>query len=326
MKTTLVLCLLLASCAQPGAKPKIRIAILSGAVAQLHIYMAKHLGFFEREGLDVHLEEFSSTGKTMEALVGGSVEIGASTYEQTVQVASMDRGVKAFFVLFTSPSMVLTVAAGRPQINKVAHLKGRMVGVTSLGSASQNNLSLILIRNGMTLADVTPVAIGTAASAIAAVENAKVDAAMLTSLTFETLRGRRPEITVLVDARTVEGTTALFGVPHIPIVAVASSSRWLLQNPDIARRVVRALTRAGRWIQEHPAEEVAANMPESFRVPGSDAHLKALRLALPAYSVDGRMPPDGPAAVLAYLKVAVDPSLNVDLSKTYTNEYLEGKP
>jgi len=54
--------------------------------------------------------------------------------------------------------------------------------------------------------------------------------------------------------------------------------------------------------------------------------LKSLRLALPAYVVDGRMPPDGPAAVLANLKVAVVPSLNVDLSKTYTNEYLEAKP
>ena len=72
----------------------------------------------------------------------------------------MDRGVKSFFILFTSPSIVLTVASGRPHINKVAHLKGRMVGVASLGSASQNFLSLILIRNGMTLADVTPVLSG----------------------------------------------------------------------------------------------------------------------------------------------------------------------
>lgn len=316
---------LLASCSRPGARPRVRIAVLSTSIATLEVYLAKSLGLFEQEGPDVHLEELSSTGKTMEALLGGSVAICASTYEQTLQAAARGRDVRSFFLLYTFPNMALVLSPGRP-LTKIEQLKNGTVGVTSLGSASQNYLSLILLRHGMSLADVQPVAIGTAATSIAALENNKVDAAMLNSIPLEMLRARRPDVKVLVDLRTREGTAALFGVPHVPVGTVVSSSRWLAENPDTARRITRALGRAAGWIHERPSTEVAASLPASWHTPGSDAALRSLELAMPALSRDGRMPPGGPEAIRDFLKLAVDPSLNVDLAKTYTNEYLEAKP
>lgn len=314
------------SCSRSGERPRVRIAVLSTSIATIEVYLAKSLGFFEQEGLDVQLEELSSTGKTMEALLGGSVAICASTYEQTIQAAALGRDVRSFFLLYTFPNVALVVAPGRPLITTIEQLKHVTVGVTSLGSASQNYLSLILLRYGMSLADVQPVAIGTAATSIAALENNKVDAAMLNSIPLEMLRARRPDVKVLVDLRTREGTAALFGVPHVPVGAVVSSSRWLAENPDTARRITRALAKAGRWIHERSSTEVAASLPASWHTPGSDAALRALELAMPALSRDGQMPPGGPEAIRDFLKLAVDPSLKVDLAMTYTNEYLEAKP
>ncbi|MBL8210503.1 MAG: ABC transporter substrate-binding protein [Bryobacterales bacterium] len=317
---------LLPSCLRPGTRPRVRIAVLSTSIGTLAVYLAKSLRFFEQEGLDVHLEELSSTGKTMEALLGGSVAICASTYEQTLQAAALGRDVRSFFLLYTFPNNALVVAPGRPLITTIEQLKNKTVGVTSLGSASQNYLSIILLRHGMSLADVQPVAIGTAGTSIAALENNKVDAAMLTSIPLETLRARRPGMKVLVDLRTPEGTAVVFGVPHVPVGAVVSSSRWLVENPDTARRITRALARAAGWIHERSSIEVAASLPASWHTPGSGAAQRSLELAMPALSRDGRMPQGGPEAIRDFLKLAVDPSLNVDLMKTYTNEFLEAKP
>lgn len=326
MRILLLLCLLLASCSRPGAKPRVRVAVLSAAVGQLPVYLAKSLGFFEQEGLDVQLEELNSTAKTMEALLGGSADVSATTYEQTLQATAMGRELRSFFLMLVRPNMVLAAVPGRPQIARVQDLKGRTVGVAGLGSASHNYLNLVLIRHGLKPADVTAVSVGAAAPAVAAMENGKVDAALLVSLTFETLRLRKPDTKVLADLRTAEGTEAAFGFSKLPITAAVASPRWLSENPDTARRLTRALVRAARWIDGHSTAEIAANLPEPLQAGGSDAALRSLELVKSSLSVDGRMPPGGPEAVRDYLKLVVDPSLNVDLAKTYTNEFLETQP
>ncbi len=325
-EVTALLAASIASCSRAVATRKLRVSVAASSVAQLHVYLAESLGFFKQDGLDVELEETNSTSKTMEALLGGSVEVCASTYEQTVQAASMGREIKSFFLLFTFPNNVVVGSPSWPEIVSIAHLKHRTVGVTALGSASQNYLNLTLLRRGMKPADVTPVAIGASASAVAAVENGKVDAAVLTSLSFEVLRARHPEVKVLADLRTPAGTAALFGAPHVPIGAAVASSRWLAGNRDAACRVARALGRAAQWIHQRSAAEIAANLPHSLRTPGSEAALRSLQYAMLGLSRDGRMPRGGPEAIHDYLKLAVDPSIEVDLATTYTNEYLEANP
>lgn len=322
----LVAVLLLSSCSPPNGRPQVRIAVLAASVSHLSVYLAKSLGYFEQEGLDVRLEELNSSGKSMEALLGGSVELAAGNYEVILQANAAGRDVRSLYILATRPFLVLAAAPGRSEIASIPDLKGRTVGVAALGSNGQTLLSFLLIRHGMTLADVAPVAIGNSASAIAALEYGKVDAAILNSAVFEMLRVRHPGVAVLLDSRTEAGASGLFGVPDLPGPAVAATARWLAGNRDIALHVTRALTRASQWMHQQPLETIEANLPESLRTPGSEAGSNTLRMALPVLSASGRMPPGGPAVVLHFLKVAVDPSLNVNLANTYTDEFLEAQP
>jgi NitT/TauT family transport system substrate-binding protein len=70
-------------------------------------------------------------------------------------------------------------------------------------------------------------------------------------------------------------------------------------------------------------EEIAAQMPESFMAGGRQQYIDSLKANLGMFSADGRMPEDGPANVLRTLQL-VDSGLtrSVDLSRTYTNEFL----
>ncbi len=327
MRVALLVCLLTGlSCSHADNRPRLRMAVMAGSIGHLPMYLAHSLGYFADEGLDVHMEELNSTARTMEAVLGGSVDFGASTYEQVLQMQGEGGSVKAFFLLALRPTQVLVVSPRSPGIRRIADLKGRTVGVTSLGSATQSVLSRLLVNYGMTLADVTPVAIGSSGTAVAAVEHGKVDAAMLVSLAFENLRARNPGVTVLLDARTAEGCRELFGVPVVPGSAVVATPRWLAENGGTARRVTRALARAAKWIQEQPLDEMHRHFPAALRSSNAEADRRALEIMRSSLSTDGRMPPEGPAAAMAFLHSAGHTRLPADPSEAYTEEFLETKP
>lgn len=326
MRRRAILLAPLTACARRSATTQIRIALPAASIAHLPLTLAHSLGFFAEEGLDVRMEELKGAGKVTEAVVGGSSDVGGGSYQQTVQANAAGAGIQCCSVLCTQYTHILAAAPGRTSPRRVADLKGKTAGVMNHGDSTQNVLHYLLLRHGMTPAEVTTVAVGTGATAIAALENGRVAAAMLVSAPFEVLRLRHPEVAVLLDLRRSEDAIALFGQPEVPGASVFSTPQWLGGNPDAARRICRAMGRAARWIRERPAAEAESKLPESLRALDAKAVREALRVSQPSFSMDGRMPVHGPEAIVKLLHAVVDPSLNIDLAKAYTNEFLEAKP
>ena len=79
----IVLLLLLCGCSQkPAERTHIRMAV--GGVAQfvyLPAALAPVLGFPAEEGLDLSIEDFQGGAKSLEALMGGSVDVVCGFYE-----------------------------------------------------------------------------------------------------------------------------------------------------------------------------------------------------------------------------------------------------
>ena len=66
-------------------------------------------------------------------------------------------------------------------------------------------------------------------------------------------------------------------------------------------------------------------MPSNLVGPDKAGYLAALKNTLPMYSTTGKMDPKGAAAVLAVFSLS-SPEVakaNIDLSKTYTNKFVE---
>jgi len=85
--------------------------------------------------------------------------------------------------------------------------------------------------------------------------------------------------------------------------------------------VLRSLT----WIREHSAEEILARVPAEFHAGDSAAELAAIRMAKPMYSLDGRIHEESAEAVQRVLSQSLEKvrSAHIDLSRTYTNEFLQ---
>jgi NitT/TauT family transport system substrate-binding protein len=274
--------------------------------------------------VETSIEVVGAGSKPLEALLGGSAEVAVGTYSQTVQMAVRGKSLRCFFVSSLNPGGLLVASASQADhIRKVEDLKGATVGVAGFGGPSHVFVVQMLQRHGLSVKDVKLVAIGSGPPAIAAIEHSKVDAGMIAGSAYDLLRRRTPNVRVLADPRTREGMAAVYGFQDYAGVCLLSTPDWISRNPEVVRRVARAMRRTHAWIQAHSAEEVLERLPAQFHSDDKEVDLATLRSWMAGLSSDGKMPAGAPDNVLRVLSSSIEGTPKVDLAATWTNEFVE---
>ena len=198
------------------------------------------------------------------------------------------------------------------------------VGVSAPGSSTDFFLKYILAKNGVDPSSVGVIGIGLDATAVAAMEQGTVDAAIMLDPAITLLQGKYKDLLILSDTRTQKDTNAVFGGDY-PGGALYTRSDWIVKHPQEIQALTNAIVATLKWIQSHSAEEIMAKMPPDLVGPDKALYLAALKNTIPMYSADGRMDPKGAAAVLAVFSQSVPEiaKANIDLSKTYTNKFVD---
>jgi NitT/TauT family transport system substrate-binding protein len=329
VRTLLVFGFLLVGCGSKGEHPRVRIANGGGTGLQmwcLPVTLAGTLGYYKEEGLDVDLENLPTAVKAQEAVVGGSADVEANTYDGDVNMAAEGQHVKAFFIITRRDGKVLIVApAANGKILRPEDLKGATIGVGNLGSMANRWMTRYLAAHGLHPPQFRAVGIGYGASALAAIEMGRVEAAALTGGDHFHLLRRHPGLRVLTDSSTPEGMRETYGDTFAG-GALSARQEWLDHNPDAARHLARALQRTLQWLGTHTPDEIRASMPEQMRSQDAGVDVEIIRWGREAYTTDGAMPEGAPEVVKRYLD-SVIPKVRdskIDLASTWTNEYLPG--
>ncbi len=281
----------MSACARQSTAGARHVRIAVGGQNQM-VYLpttlAQELGFYREEGIDAELQDFAGGAKSLQALVGGSADVVSGFYDHTIQMAAEGREIVAFVTMLRFPGLVLvTSPQSAATVTTVADLKGHIAGVTTAGSSSQMLLTSILQRNGVAADAVSITAIGSAATAIAALEHGKVDVGMVGDPAFTLIRRRNPGVRVLADLRTAEGVSAALGAHAYPASVLYAQGDWIRANRDTTERLARAITRTLAWMQTPHAgghcEQDAEDVPRRRRcavrrgVAGIDADVLAGR-------------------------------------------------
>src|SRR3546814_20736180 len=105
--------LVLSACTVSGdaqaAPEKTKLTLGVGGKAlfyYLPLTIAEQKGYFKGEGLDVTINDFGGGAKSLQALVGGSVEAVTGAYEHTIRMQQQGQDIKAVLQLGRFPGTI----------------------------------------------------------------------------------------------------------------------------------------------------------------------------------------------------------------------------
>ena len=308
-----------------GTVQTVSLKIMVGGLAK-QIYLpnmlAKQLGYFSDQHLDVTLIDEGSGQASEDEVLAGNVEAGSGAYVHPMVLNAAGKKIETICQFGIAPGEAEVIDARKAgSIESPNDLKGKNLGVTELGSGTHTLTLAILGRAGIDPTKEHFVAVGAGDTFIAAIDHQTIDGGMTTEPTISRLtstgKGK-----VLVDLRTPDSTRAALGGDY-PFIGIFAKNDWVNSNKDVAQRLVNAYVKALKFIHSHSAAEIAAKMPADYYAGNQTLYVTALQNQISIFGTDCKMPAGGPETVMKIQQQFV-PSFKgktSNLSETYTNEF-----
>jgi NitT/TauT family transport system substrate-binding protein len=309
-----------------AAQSKVTVAIGGGAcLCYLPTVLARQLGEYEKAGLAVELVDLKGGSDALKAVLGGSADVVSGYFDHCVNLAAKKQEMTAFVVYDRYPGLVLVVSPSHnAEIKSIKDLAGKKVGVSAPGSSTDFFLKYLLKKNGLDPTSASVIGVGLGATAVAAMEQGQIDAAVMLDPSVTVLQGNHPDLRILSDTRTQKDTLEVFGGEY-PGGSLYSTTAWVNSHEKEAQALTNAIVNTLAWIHSHSPEEIMAKMPPEMVGKNKELYLAALKNTIPMYSQTGRMDPKGADAVLAVFSEG-SPEVakaKIDLAKTFTNKFVE---
>ncbi|CCB67175.1 NMT1/THI5 like domain protein [Hyphomicrobium sp. MC1] len=207
------------------------------------LFLARDLGYFKEEGVDVDLKIIEEASLYMAATARGDLDGAASTVDELIKYRSKDLCFK--YVLALDESHGGDGVLTQDDVKSLKDLKGKEVGLNE-GSISEFWFNILLKKEGMTESDVKITNL-TADDAAAAFIAGRIPAAVTwephLSFVREQKKGK-----VLIDSSTTPGSI---------VDVVALRCDVIEKNPKEVEGFVRAYYKAIEYLKQHPTEAYA---------------------------------------------------------------------
>lgn len=250
---------ILALAARPAAAEdlhKMTIAFAGKGMSFLLQYIAIGAGFYKQEGIDPQSVDVASGTRQAAAVMGGSAEITQVGFAHTMHAVGRGGslvGICTGFDVYPIALVLSNDAVKRLGITntmtldeKIKHIKGARIGITSPGSSTDEFMRTIMLVRGMDPSnDVQLQPIGIGAPMVAAMQAGSTDGFAFMS-PFTNIAVSRGIGQVIADPMT----GALPEYRDVPYQVITTSRETLAAKKDLLLHVVRALTRAMKYAHE----------------------------------------------------------------------------
>jgi NitT/TauT family transport system substrate-binding protein len=257
----------------------------------LPLTLAERLGYFKDVGLAVKFNDFQGGSKSIEALVGGSVDFVAGAYENTLFLQAKGIDLKAVTLLTDRFGLVLGLnKENAAKYRSPQDLKGLKIGVTAPGSAVANALEIILAKGGLTPKDVSIIGVGAGAGAIAAMKSGQIDGIVFSDPAITSLQ-EEGLLVPIVDSRLEEGQSFLYGGPNANS-SVLTTAQYVRDHPQTVQAFVNAMVRTMKWLHQASVDDVVAQVPPDFYGHDKELYRRSLAANKDGFTKDGHLTPE----------------------------------
>jgi NitT/TauT family transport system substrate-binding protein len=241
----LIACLFTASSAQ--AADKVRVGV-GGSSSDAPLYLAKDLGFFGDEGLDVDIINLDSGAKIMAPLGTGELDVGAGALSVGFYNI-LGRGVKLKIVAdrghTDATSLYQTVFIRKDLVDSgryktLRDLKGLRMGYAAAGVTSLSLMNEASKAAGISFDDTTPVFMPFP-NMVAALQNKALDGALL-------IEPQETQIERLGLGVRMQNTNDFY--PNQQISVIFYSEKFATEHRDVALRFMKSWLRGVRAMRD----------------------------------------------------------------------------
>jgi len=309
--------------AQAPEKPKITIGVGGKSLFYyLPLTIAEQKGYFKDEGLEVEIPDFPGGAKTLEALIGGSVDLVSGAYEHTITQQAKGQSIEAVVLQGKNAGIVLGMPKAKAATYKSpADLKGMKIGVTAPGSSTNMFVNILLAKAGLPPDAVSIVGVGAGAGAVAIMKRGDIDAISNLDPVIAQLESDGTIVPV-IDTRSAAGMSQVYGGAYAA-GCIYVKTDFAQKNPRTVQAVVNAIVRALRFIQQSTPEQIADVVPKTFYTDKA-LYAAALKANMDNFNHDGSISQAAAQSVYKDLKT-FDPGLqkasSIDLTRTIDMQF-----
>ncbi|HXC32311.1 MAG TPA: ABC transporter substrate-binding protein [Verrucomicrobiae bacterium] len=234
------------------AKPPLRKLTYAVSTADLNVgypfaTLAKGLGYYQQEGLDVDIVPGQSSATTAQLLLSGHADIGLAQPDPVmIQRANNKIPLVSFYAVCRRGTNRFVVNPDSP-IQSVHDLKGKKVGVNDLGSGGVTYLRARLKEAGMSPNDVQLMTVGYGTPFYEALKNHNVDAEV--SFTGGIARQQMAGYAVRLLPETADELTQYS-------FNLFATQAFIDKNPDVIAKLGRAIAMATVFLMTNPEAAV----------------------------------------------------------------------
>jgi len=246
---------------------KVRIAYSAISGVQLPLWVAQDKGLFKRQDLDTDLLYIGGGSVVVQAILGGEVQFTRAAAPGIVQ-ASL-RGADLVMIANTVDTLVYSVMT-RPEVKSPEDLRGKVLGVTRLGGATDYVVGLLTKKWGFQRGkDYKVFQTGGMPQLLTALKNGVVDAGIISPPS--NLQGLKIGLKELID------------VSDLGIVFVnspLSTTRSFMKNQrDIVLKMLRAYCEG--------IQQARSDKESSIKILASNARVEDPEILQELYRIYG---------------------------------------
>jgi NitT/TauT family transport system substrate-binding protein len=284
--------------------------------------LAQNLGFYKKYGVNVQLSTEQNGGVGAEtAMASGQVDMAGAWYVHTIDFQQKGKSVVDVVQLAGAPGEREMCAKGSG-VTSPAQWKGKTVGVTDIGSGTDNLTVYLAARNHLTTKQFSRAAVGASSTFVAALQHNRIACGMTSQPTAGAVQSKGVAYSAINLATTAGSQQWLGGI--YPAAGVLARADWVASHRDVVQKVVDALVATMHWIHTHSAAQIADAMPPGFVNNGlttKAVYAQELAQDKGQFLPDGMMPTSAPATALAVDKLAGNVTKPANLATTYTNSF-----
>ena len=242
-----ILALLFFALAMPVAAQsnKIHISAPSKSLSWFPIHLSRENGFYRAEGLDVDYV-IMKPQVALQALIAGDVGYTTSL-GSTIRAAFRNVPVRVVMTIADKPLFALIA---KPSILSVEELRGKVLGISSIG-ASTDTYARALLRRAKLVPnqDVKIIALGGGMNRIAAMEAGAIDAALIEA-----------PYNVMLERKGFRKILFVGDVIPSPLAGLGTRLEKIQRQADEVQRLVRATLRGIQFAKSNKQDTVRSIM------------------------------------------------------------------